>query len=194
VKQALVEAQEIGFAPVQMPATQVSVSVHRFPSLQATPSGAEGLLHCPSIGLQTPATWHWSDALHTIGLAPMHTPARQLSLKVQAFPSVQMEPSAAFGLLHCPFAGLQIPARWHWSDALHAMGFEPVHTPDWHESKVVQAFPSLHAVPFGRLVPTQRPERTSQVLAVWHCAFGVQVTPAQGVSGVNAGMVTGTPI
>jgi hypothetical protein len=49
--------------------------VQAFPSLQATPFAALGLLHCPFAGLQVPATWHWSDAVHTTGLAPVHTPA-----------------------------------------------------------------------------------------------------------------------
>jgi hypothetical protein len=40
----------------------------------------------------------------------VHVPAWQVSLRVQAFPSVQTEPSAFTGFEHVPFAGLHVPA------------------------------------------------------------------------------------
>jgi len=44
------------------------------------------------------------------GLAPEHTPAWQVSLCVQAFPSSQVVPLAFAGLEHAPVAGLHVPA------------------------------------------------------------------------------------
>jgi hypothetical protein len=51
------EAQATGFAPVQLPAWQVSERVQALPSLQAEPSGlAAPLEQVPVAGLQTPAS------------------------------------------------------------------------------------------------------------------------------------------
>jgi hypothetical protein len=44
---------------------------------------------------------------------PVQTPAWQLSLVVQALPSLQLVPLAAFGFEHIPVAGLHVPATWH---------------------------------------------------------------------------------
>ena len=91
----------------------MSVWVHAFPSEQAVPLGAFGLLQVPLAELQMPATWHWSDAVHVTGLAPVQAPAWQVSVWVQALPSEQPVPFGALGLLHVPVAGLQVPATWH---------------------------------------------------------------------------------
>src|SRR2546422_207230 len=48
-----------------------------------------------------------------------------------------------------PVPGLQVPARWHWSDAVQTTGFMPVHEPFTQVSVWVQALPSEHEVPFG---------------------------------------------
>lgn len=186
--------QTTGLAPTQAPLWHESTVVQRLPSLHAVPFAALGLLQSPLLGSQVPATWHWSDAAQTTGLAPTQAPAWHESTVVQALPSMQAVPFAALGLLQTPLLGSQVPATWHWSDAAQTTGLAPTQAPLWQESTVVQAFPSLQAAPLGRFVPTHWPVRTSQLLAVWHCAFGVQVTPAQGVSGVNAARVTGTPI
>src|SRR5207249_2591999 len=61
-----------------------------------------------------PASWHWSEALHTTGLAPVQAPARQVSVWVQALPSSQVRAGPA------------------------------THTPAEHWSFVVQALPSSH--------------------------------------------------
>jgi hypothetical protein len=50
--------QITGFAPVHVPAWQVSVWVHASPSLQAVPFAAAGFEHWPVAGSQVPATWH----------------------------------------------------------------------------------------------------------------------------------------
>ncbi|TMA94472.1 MAG: hypothetical protein E6J77_03570 [Deltaproteobacteria bacterium] len=96
-----------------MPAWQVSVSVQASPSSQAEPSALSGLEQMPLAGSQTPASWHWSRAAQTTGFVPRQAPAWQLSVWVQASPSVQAEPSALSGLEQMPFAGSQVPASWH---------------------------------------------------------------------------------
>jgi hypothetical protein len=57
----------------------------------------------------------------------------------------------------------------------------PAHTPAWHTSLAVHAFPSSHAVPSGREGLEQTPVAGSQTPAAWHASEGVQVTgvPAQ---------------
>ena len=102
-----------GFMPVQTPAWQVSVCVHGSASLHAVPLGAFGFEHVPFAGSQAPARWQAFEATQTIGLAPMQTPAWQVSVCVQALPSLHAEPLARAGLSHTPVAGLQLPTAWH---------------------------------------------------------------------------------
>jgi hypothetical protein len=135
---------------VQAPETQVSFTSHALPSLQAVPSATVGFEHCPVDGLHVPAMWHWSEAVHVTGFDPAHIPLSHASVWVQAFPSLQVVPSATGGFEHCPVDGLQVPATWHWSDAVHMTGFDPVQVPLSHVSVCVQALSSLHDVPFAR--------------------------------------------
>src|SRR5438445_12765095 len=90
--------QTAGVPPVHIPLSQVSVFVQALPSLQAVPSAFAGFEHVPLAGSQTPATWHWSEAVQTTGLLPVHTPLSQVSVRVQASPSLQAGPSAWGGL------------------------------------------------------------------------------------------------
>src|SRR5438128_12623420 len=101
--------------PTQMPASQASVRVQALPSSQPVPSGLAGLLQTPDAGLQMPAVWHWSAAVHTTGLAPTQAPAGQVSLCVQASASSHGAPSGLAGLLEPPDAGVQVPAGGQWS-------------------------------------------------------------------------------
>jgi hypothetical protein len=169
-------AQTTGFAPAQTPAWQVSVCVHASLSLQAVPSAIAGFEHWPVAGLHVPATWHWSDAVQTTGFAPVHTPLSQVSLCVQASPSLQAVPSAATGFEHCPSAGLHVPATWHWSDAVQTTGFAPVHTPLSQVSLCVQASPSLQAVPSAAAGFEHCPFAGLHVPATWHWSLAVQTT------------------
>jgi len=66
---------------------------------------------------------------------------------VQPFPSLHAVPSGFGGFEQTPLNGLHTPALWHPSAAGHTTGFPPPHTPAWHTSVCVQAFPSLQAVP-----------------------------------------------
>jgi hypothetical protein len=98
-----------GFAPTHVPNWQASVWVHPSPSLQLDPLAFLGSLHNPDDGLQVPTSWHSSDATHRTGLAPVHTPDWQVSVRVQPLASSQLVPSAATGFVHAPVAVSQVP-------------------------------------------------------------------------------------
>ena len=98
---------------MHIPLSQVSVCVHRLPSLQTAPLGFAGLVHVPVALLHCPATWHWSCAVHTTGWKPTQTPTSHMSLVVHRLPSVHGEPSALSGFEHTPVDGLQVPGAWH---------------------------------------------------------------------------------
>ena len=132
---------------VHVPERHESFRSHASPSLHAVPSAAFGFEHWPVAGLHVPATWQESDATHVTVLPAVHAPVLQVSLESQRSPSLQAVPSAAFGLEHWPVEALQVPAAWHWSDAVHVTGFVPAHTPLSHESVWVQALASLQLVP-----------------------------------------------
>ena len=103
----------MALAPLQVPVWQVSVWVHALPSLHAVPLVLFGLLQTPVALLHVPALWHWSLAVQTIGLAPVQTPAWQVSVWVHELPSLHVVPVALLGLLHVPVAALQVPTSWH---------------------------------------------------------------------------------
>src|SRR5207247_1475418 len=168
--------------PTQMPASQASVRVKALPSSQPVPSGLAGLLQTPDAGLQMPAVWHWSAAVHTTGLAPTQAPAAQVSVRVQALPSSHGAPLGLAGLLHTPDAGLQAPAVWHWSAAVHTTGFVPMQAPAAQVSVCVQALPSSHGAPLSLAGLLQTPDAGLQTPAVWHWSAAVHTTgfvPAQ---------------
>src|SRR5438874_1528747 len=159
-----------------MPASQASVRVQALPSSQPVPSGLAGLLHTPDAGLQVPAVWHWSAAVHTTGSAPTQVPAWPASVRVQALPSSQLVPSGLAGLLQAPDAGLQVPAVWHWSAAVHTTGFAPTQAPAWQVSVCVPASPSSQAVPSSCAGSEQVPVAGLHVPAAWHWSEGVHTT------------------
>jgi hypothetical protein len=91
----------------------VSLWVQALPSLHAVPFGFGGFEHAPVAGSHVPASWHWSDAAHVTGLAPMHAPFWQVSLCVHALPSLHAVPLGFAGFEQAPVAGSQVPASWH---------------------------------------------------------------------------------
>src|SRR2546426_9411637 len=90
-------------------------------------------------------------SLQSMGFEPTHVPPWQAELCVQTLLSSQGKPSTWFGFEHMPVTGLQRPATWHWSWAMHVTGFMPLHTPVWQVSVCVQASPSLQAELDGRI-------------------------------------------
>src|SRR5438552_1557773 len=147
--------QTTGFAPTQLPFWQVSLCVQALSTVRAARRDwFVGTEHAPVAGLQVPGSWHWS-AVQTTGFAPSQLPFWQVSLCVQALPSVQAVPLVLFvGTEHAPVAGLQVPGSWHWS-AVQTTGFAPTQLPFWQVSLCVQALPSVQAVPTGLFVGTQ---------------------------------------
>ena len=71
-----------------------------------------GFEHAPVAGLQVPAEWHASLAVHVTPV-PVHVPFVHASFEVQALLSLHVVPFAAAGFEHEPLAGLQVPATWH---------------------------------------------------------------------------------
>ena len=110
VVQTLWSSQLGGGPPTQAPSEQVSLVVQASPSLQAVPFVFGGFEQTPVLGLQVPTSWHWSEAVQTTGLEPVHIPLWQVSVCVQALPSLHAEPSAFGGLEQVPVEGLQVPA------------------------------------------------------------------------------------
>ena len=55
-------------------------------------SSLAGLEQVPVAGLHVPASWHWSLAVQTTGFEPVHVPLWQVSVCVQALPSLQVVP------------------------------------------------------------------------------------------------------
>jgi hypothetical protein len=101
------------------------------------------------------------DPLHVS--APLHT-----------FPSPQDAPDAS-GVCETP------PAGSHES-AVHGLPSSTLtcvplaHVPPWHESAVVQALPSVQAVPFGTAGLEHRPLAASHVPAAWHWSAAEHAT------------------
>src|SRR5437879_3587963 len=153
---------------MQAPAWQVSVCVQASPSVQALPPVLFGLEQVPLAGSQVPATWHWSRAVQTTGVVPTQAPAWQVSLWVQALPSLEEVPCALVGGEQVPLAGSQVPATWHWSRAVQTTGVVPTQAPAWQVSLWVQALPSLQVVPSALFGVEQVPLAGSQVPATWH--------------------------
>jgi len=75
--------------PVQTPAWQVSFEVDGLPSLQTVPFALAGFEQTPEPVLQTPASWHWSAAVQTVGAPAWQVPPPQTSPLVQALASEQ---------------------------------------------------------------------------------------------------------
>ena len=84
--------------------------MQELPSLQLDPSGKLGLEQVPVLVSQVPAAWHWSLAVHVTGLDPVQAPAWQVSVWVQALPSLHAVPSARLGLEQVPVLVSQVPA------------------------------------------------------------------------------------
>ena len=142
--------------------------------MHVVPSDAAGFEQTPLVGLQVPATWHWSSATHATGLEPVQVPLSQASVWVHALPSLHVVPFATGGFEQ-PKTGSQVPATWHWSSAVQVIGFEPVQVPVWHVSVWVQTSPSLHVVPFAA-AGLEHPATGSHVPATWHWSLAVHVT------------------
>jgi hypothetical protein len=99
--------------PPQTPEVHLSPVVQKKPSLHRVPFGFVGYAQLPVEGLHVPLPWHWSEAVQTTGLPPVHAPLWHVSDWVHAFLSSHAVPSPLAGFEHCPFDASQVPAVWH---------------------------------------------------------------------------------
>src|SRR5712692_9715361 len=136
--QTLLSLQLGGDPPTHEPRAQVSLVVQAFPSLH----GAV-LLVCahPVAGLHESSVQTLPSSQLGAG-PPMQVPPLQVSLVVQALPSLQ-----GLVLLVCtqPVTGLQLSSVQTLLSLQLAAG-PPTQVPPLHASLVVQAFPSLHGL------------------------------------------------
>ena len=147
--------------------------------VQGSPSSQlvlSGLLHLPVPESQVPTLWQASWAVQTTGLAPLQTPAWQLSVMVQASISLQLLPFFKMGLEQVPVTVLHVPISWHWSLAMHTLGGPPTHKPPTQVSTVVQALPSLHGP--GMFAPSEH----VPVVGL-HCPAARHVVAAAHITG-----------
>jgi hypothetical protein len=165
-----------GVPATHVPEEHVSAPLHTVPSGHAVPFGFVGFEQTPVDVLHVPTSWHWSLAVQTTGFEPVQVPDWQASVCVQAFESLHEAPFAFAGFEQTPVDVLHVPTSWHWSLALQTTGFEPLHVPDWHVSVWVQAFESLHEVPFDFAGFEQMPVDGLHVPTSWHWSLAVQTT------------------
>src|SRR5437867_2047535 len=100
------------------------------------------------------------------GLPPVQTPAWQMSVRVQALPSLHAMPSGFAGFEQVPFEGLHVPAAWHWSIAVQTTGGPLWLAPALQVSVSVQALSSVQVRPSGVPGFEQRPVEGLQAPAV----------------------------
>jgi hypothetical protein len=170
-----------GVPLVHAPETQVSAVKHRFPVLQAVPSGASGLLHTPVAGLQVPAVVQGPVAVQVTGVPLAQVPATQVSPVKQRSPLVQAVPSGRAGLVQTPVAGLHTPATVHGPLATHTTGVPLVHAPAWQVSPSKQRLPVVQGVPLGSCGLVHAPVAGLHVPARVHGPLAVHTTAGPSV-------------
>src|SRR5437016_4279664 len=168
--------QVTGLLPSHLPLWQLPVCV----SVPARRSSdlfvAVGVEQLPVAGLHVPATWHWSRAVQVTGLLPTQLPLWQVSVCVQALPSLHGGPFVAVWVEQLPVAGLHVPATWHWSRAVQVTGLLPTQLPLWQVSVCVQALSSPPRRSSDLVGVEQLPVAGLHVPATWHWSRAVQVT------------------
>lgn len=149
---------------MQAPVWHVSVWLHAFESLHVVPSGAGGFEQMPVPGLQTPGTWHWLKAVHTIGLDPVHAPSWQESDCVHEFTSLHPVPFVTFGFEQFPVPVSQRSDVQVFASP-QSFGLPLTQAPVWQVSDSVQALASLHDEPSDLFGLEQTPFRGLQTPA-----------------------------
>ncbi len=158
--------------PAHCPPEHVSFAVHALPSSQGAVFTAY---------MQPRAGSHVSSvqgfpSLQGTGAPGMHTPSAQWSLPA-AQPVQRLPSSHGFVLFTCtqPDAGSQESSVQTFASSQRS-GAPPRHWPLAQASLVVQALPSLHAVPSGAAGFEHWPVPASQVPATWHGSEAVHTT------------------
>ena len=121
-------------------------------SLQVVPFGAAGFEQTPVVGLQVPATWHWSEAVQVTGVPGAQEPFWQVSAPLQRLPSEQLVPFAAGACEHSPVVASQLSTVHGLPSS--QLPADEVHWPFEH-IPVPQTAGPVHIVPFGAFMRTQ---------------------------------------
>src|SRR5438477_290205 len=107
----------------------------------------------------------------------MHLPIWQVSVWVQASPSLQAVPSCTIVPWHEPFRQASLAVHSFPSSQLVPSGDgAPMQTPAWQVSVWVQVSPSSQAVPSGFAGLEHSLLAASQVSASWHWSWAAQTT------------------
>jgi len=156
----LASLQLVGPPLAQEPPEHVSPVVQALPSLQR----AELLVWMHPLTALQESSVHPLASLQFGAAPPTHTPAEQVSLVVQALPSLQLAE-----LFACtqPVSGLQESSVQPLA-SLQFGAAPPTHEPPEQASLVVQALPSLQPVPSPLFGFEQTPFAGLHVPAVWH--------------------------
>src|SRR5438132_294417 len=132
---------------------------------------------------------------------PEQVPFWHESAWVQRLPSSQGVPLPALGFEHTPVLVLQVPATWHWSEAVQMTGLLPIQKPAWQVSVCVQALPSPQGAVFGVLTQPVAGSQLSSVHPLRSSQFGggppthspsLQVSSVVQASPSSQGFVFGT--
>ena len=137
-------ARHVAAVPVQVDCTHLSESVHGFPSVHAAPSRAV-CVH-PVVELQASNVQRLKSSQPS-ALPPTQAPAaEQVSLKVQASPSLQAVPVVTGA---CAQAWVDVSQLSVVQTLLSLQSLPTVatHWPAVHALAAEQAFPSSHTVP-----------------------------------------------
>jgi hypothetical protein len=145
---------------------QTSVSAHDVPSATAT-------FWQPVAGRQ-PSVVHGLRSLQSRTVPAVHTPDRQDSSPLHAFPSLHAVPSDTVATWQ-PRSRSQV-SDVHGLPSSHVGAVPGEHTPDRQVSTPSHAFPSLHGVPFGTGL-------------CWQPAAGRQLSVVHGLLSSQSGAV-----
>jgi hypothetical protein len=110
------------------PAPHVSMPSHGLLFAQDVPIGASSC-DAPEAGSHVSTVQGFPSSRGT-GVPATQAPASHVSPVVQAFPSLQLKPSAFGGFEHAPVDGSHVPASWHASVAAQTTVLPLAHPPE----------------------------------------------------------------
>jgi hypothetical protein len=143
------------------------------PVVQAVPLGSGTITHRPVAGLHLSDCWHVAGPGHTTGFDPTQTPFWQVSVCVQALPSLQAVPVSR---AQVPFVAA--PAATEQAEQtppLHAMLQQTLST----QKPLAQSVPCAHAVPRAPVPPKSSAVATGVVLLLQPPAASTVPVPSR---------------
>jgi hypothetical protein len=154
--QVLLSLQFLAAPAAQTPDWHVSLSVHALPSEHTVPFVIATFAQTPVVVLQASVV-HVLPSLQSFAVPAVQVPDLHVSLIVQAFPSVQVVPSADAGLEQLPVAGSH-RSSVHGFVSAQFLAVPPAQTPTASHFSV----PRMHRLAVSQLVSGIR-------LKVAHC-------------------------